>query len=62
MQVLLSIRTVVPTITVLSISIQGESCLTITGKRALSIYAVLLAVVDFLEHTLINICLLRKYS
>jgi len=62
MQVLLSIRTIVPTITILSISIQSESFLTTTGKRAHSIFAVLLAVIDFLELTLINICWLRKYS
>ena len=61
-QGLISITAIAPTITVPSISIQCESLLTATSERALSIYAVLLAVIDFLEHTLINICLLRKYS
>ena len=49
-----------PTITVPSISIQGESLLTTAVEGSQSVCAVLLAVIHFPELTLINICLLSN--
>ena len=49
-----------PTITVPSISIQGESLLTAAVKGSHSVCTVLLAVIHFPELTFIDICLLSN--